>query len=157
MGGLAMLGTLGLLVGCGGGDDDNDNDDGASDRAAAEEPAASSTTAAPTTTTTAPTTTTTAAPQVVYEVEGRGTVVLNYATSANPVQNREVTLPWSEPQAEAPTQLSMLVALTGSEGTITCRIRRGDEVLAEATMATGAGPLLSCDYPPSGLPPVTFP
>jgi Mycobacterium membrane protein len=146
MGGLAMAGALGTL-GC-----SRDDGGGGSDRAAP-----SSTTAPTTTTTTAPTTTTTAAPRVVYEVEGAGTVVVSYTASDDRMLNDEVTLPWSEEQTEDPSRLSMLVALTGSPGDVTCRIRRGTEVLAEETLSGTAGPLLSCDYPPSGLPPVTFP
>jgi hypothetical protein len=146
MGGLAMAGALGTL-GCSSGDDDD----------SADKAAPSSTTAPTTTTTTAPTTTTTAAPRVVYEVEGAGTVVVSYTGSDDRMLNAEVTLPWSEEQTEDPSRLSMLVALTGSPGDVTCRIRRGTEVLAEETLAGTAGPLLSCDYPPSGLPQVTFP
>jgi hypothetical protein len=146
MGGLAMAGTLATL-GCSSGDDDD-----SADRA---EP--SSTTAPTTTTTTAPTTTTTAAPRVVYEVEGTGTVVVSYTGSDDRMLEAEVTLPWSEEQTEDPSRLSMLVALTGAPGDVTCRIRRGTEVLAEQTLSGTAGPLLSCDYPPSGLPQVTFP
>lgn len=155
IGGLAVLG---LLVACG---DDDDSGGGSADEAdqaeQAEQEPATTTTAAPTTTTTVPATTTTAVPHVVYEVDGTGTVIVNYTASGDRMQNLEVTLPWSEDQAEEPSRLSMLVALTGSQGDVTCRIRRGDEILAEATLAGTAGPLLSCDYPPSGLPPVTFP
>lgn len=166
IGGLGLLALpllLALPVACGGGDGDDagggdqaessrsDEGDGGGD-------GGDGTTSAPTTTTTAaPTTTTTAPPAVAYEVEGSGTVVLSYTISGDRLQNREVTLPWSEDQAEEPSRLSLLVTLAGTQGDVTCRIRRGDEVLAEASLAATAGPLLSCDYPPSGLPQVTFP
>jgi hypothetical protein len=82
---------------------------------------------------------------------------VSYTGADDRMLNAEVTLPWSEEQTEDPSRLSMLVALTGSPGDVTCRIRRGTEVLAEETLSGTAGPLLSCDYPPSGLPQVTFP
>jgi hypothetical protein len=143
-----VLGVAALLMACGGGDDDAPSD---GEAAAGEQ---STTTEPPddTTTTTAP-----PAPRIVYEITGTGTVVVDYAIAGDRSQSAEVTLPWSEEQAEDPSRMSMLVALTGSEGDVTCRIRRGDEVLAEASLSLDLGPLLSCDYPPSGLPPVTYP
>jgi hypothetical protein len=151
--GLALLGTL---AGCGGGDGDG----GAEARERGDRPAGEAERPdqdEETTTTTLPSTTTTAAPRIVYEIDGTGTAIVNYSTAGNPMQNSEVTLPWSEEQPQEPSRLSMLVALTGSQGDVTCRIRRGTEVLAESTLSSAAGPLLACDHPPSGLPPVTFP
>jgi hypothetical protein len=149
------LALLGVLVGCGDGDGSSEareRDDRPADEVerAEEEDEVTSTT-------TPPSTTTTTAPRIVYEIDGTGTVPVNYSIAGDRMQNREVTLPWSEEQAEEPSRLSMLVALTGSQGDVTCRIRRGTEVLAEATLSATAGPLLPCDYPPSGLPPVTYP
>jgi hypothetical protein len=148
---LALVG--GVVVGCGGGGGGDDSDGGD------EESGSTATTAVPTTsTTTAPTTTTTTVPRIVYEIEGVGNVAVNYGLSGGRSQSRDVALPWSEEQAEDPSHISMLVAWgPGAEGDITCRIRRGGEVLAEATLSPSAGPLLACDYPPSGLPQVTFP
>lgn len=144
-----ILISLGLLVGCGGGGSD-DEAGGTTSTEQAPQEESSSTTSSSVTTAPAP-------PRIVYEILGTGTVAVNYSTTENPMQNREVTLPWSEEQAQEPPRLSMLVALTGSQGDVTCRIRRGDEVLAEATLSGDAGPLLACDYPPSGQPQVTFP
>ena len=148
------LGLLGVQSGCGDGD-------GRSDAQQREDRSADQSTQAEqdeeSTTTTAPTASTTTAPRVVYEIDGTGTVAVNYSLSGDRNQSREVTLPWSEEQAEEPSRLSMLVALAGSQGDVTCRIRRGAEVLAEATLSATEGPLLGCDYPPSGLPPVTYP
>ncbi|MGH9213503.1 MAG: hypothetical protein ACRD2C_22940 [Acidimicrobiales bacterium] len=140
------LGLPGVLVGCGGSDGDSiaearERDDRPTDETQRPEEEEESTT-------TLPSTTTTAAPRIVYEIDGTGTVLVNYSAAGNPMQNRQVTLPWSEEQAEEPSRLSMLVALTGSQGDVTCRIRRGTEVLAEATQPADAGPLLSCDHPP---------
>jgi hypothetical protein len=151
---VSLLALLGVLAACGGSDDGVEADDREAGPAEESEAAAASTT-----TTTAPSTTTTAPapPRVVYEIDGTGTVNVNYGLSGGRSQSRNVTLPWSEEQAEEPSQLSMLVALGGSQGDVTCRIRRGEEVLAEQTFSLDAGPLLSCDYPPSGLPPVTYP
>lgn len=146
---VTWLGLLGVLVGCGGSETDEPEARPA-EGSEQDEAAASSTT-------TAPSSTTTAAPRVVYEIDGAGTVNVDYSISGDQSQNRTVSLPWSEEQAEDPSRMSMLVALAGSEGDVTCRIRRGTEVLAEATLSATAGPLLSCDYPPSGLPPVTYP
>lgn len=142
-----VIGMLGVLVACGGGDD------AAADDEATDEPAAA------VTTTTEDTTPTTEPPPpgIVYEVTGSGTVAVNYAIAGNRLQAAEITLPWSEAQAEDPGQASILVALAGSQGDVTCRILRGDEVLAEQTLSIDTGPLLSCDHPPSGLPPVTYP
>jgi hypothetical protein len=146
---LAGLALVAGAVGCGGGAD-SDEESGST---------SAPTTAAPTTTTTAaPTTTTTTVPRMVYEIEGVGNVSVNYGLAGGRSQSRDVELPWSEEQAEDPSHISMLVAWgPGAEGDITCRIRRGEEVLAEATLSPSAGPLLACDYPPSGLPQVTFP
>lgn len=146
------LGMLSVLVGCGGGDSGSEARERASRPAAGSGPeeAATSTTAPSTTTTTGP-------PRVVYEVDGAGSVLVDYSIAGDRSQSREITLPWSEEQAEEPSRLSMLVALAGSQGDVTCRIRRGDEVLAEATLSGTAGPLLACDHPPSGIPQVTFP
>lgn len=143
---LALVPGVAACSGGGGGDDREE----------------SGSTSAPTTVTTpttaAPTTTTTTVPPVVYEIEGVGNVSVNYGLSGGRSQSRDVELPWSEEQVEEPSQLSMLVAWgPGADGDITCRIRQGDEVLAEATLSPAAGPLLACDYPPSGLPQVTFP
>lgn len=156
MSGLAMLG---MMVGCGGGGDSGSGQvdrDEAAEQADQADRVTSSVPADPTTTTTLATTTT-AAPQVAYEVDGSGTALVSYWMSDNRQQDREVTLPWSEDQADEPSRLSMLVILGGAQGDVTCRIRRGDEVLAEATLSATAGPMLACDYPPSGLPPVTYP
>jgi hypothetical protein len=160
---VVWLASIAGLVGCGGGDRDG-TETGQRAAPRVDEPASSEESdgadleaAGSSPTTAAPTTSTTAAPRVVYEVIGTGTVPVNYAVANDLMQSREVTLPWSEEQAEEPSRLSMLVALTGSQGDVTCRIRRGAEVLAEETLAATAGPLLSCDYPPSGLPPVTYP
>jgi hypothetical protein len=149
-----VLGLVGVLMGCGEGDGDRgsearERDDRSTDETRRDEAEES--------TTTLPSTTTTAAPRIVYEIDGTGTAIVNYSTAGNPMQNSEVTLPWSEEQPQEPSRLSMLVALTGSQGDVTCRIRRGTEVLAESTLSSAAGPLLACDHPPSGLPPVTFP
>jgi Mycobacterium membrane protein len=148
-----ILGLLGLLAGCGGGGDGGDGDDeagGTSSTEQASEEGSSSTTSSSVTTVPPP-------PRVVYEILGSGTVPVNYSIAGDRQQSLQVTLPWSEEQAEEPSRLSMLVALTGSQGDVTCRIRRGEEVLAEATLSAAAGPLLACDYPPSGVPQVTFP
>lgn len=151
------LGLVGLLVGCGGGDDgaEGAGDEGGerpSEQAQGNEQEQESSTTTASTTTTAP-----APPPVVYEVTGTGTVLVDYSIAGDRSQSREVTLPWSEEQAEEPSRLSMLVMLGRSQGDVTCRIRRGDEVLAEATMASSLGPMLACDHPPSGVPQVTYP
>lgn len=148
---MMLLAGLAIVVAaCGGDDAGADGDDGARETEQADGAPGEDVTA--TTSTTAP-----APPRVVYEVTGAGTVVVDYTTADDALQSREVTLPWSEEQADEPSRLDMLVMLTGSQGDVTCRIRRGDEVLAEQTMATGAGPMVACNYPPSGLPPVTYP
>jgi hypothetical protein len=154
---VVWLGLAGVVAGCGGDGDGGDTEASDSAARAVDESDEPETTTSSSTTTTAPTTTTTAAPRVVYEIDGAGTVAVNYSIAGDRQQSAEVTLPWSEEQAEEPSRMSMLVALVGSQSDVTCRIRRGPEVLAEATLSGTAGPLLSCDYPPSGLPPVTFP
>jgi hypothetical protein len=152
------LGLFGLLVGCGQDDGDGGSEARARDDRPAEETAQPERDEETSSTTTLPsTTTTTAAPRIVYEIDGTGTVAVNYTGAGDQMQNREVALPWSEEQVDEPSRLSMLVALTGAQGDVTCRIRRGTEVLAEATLSASAGPLLSCDHPPSGVPPVTYP
>src|SRR5262245_44091631 len=101
---LACLGIVASTAACGGGG--GDDDDSAKDEAASTTEA----TEATTTTTTAPPTTTTTEPPVVYEVVGSGTVVVDYTIAGDRSQQREVTLPWSEEQAEEPSRLSMLIA-----------------------------------------------
>lgn len=76
-----------------------------------------------------------AAAEVTYEVDGSGAAQnISYGANGNVSQQTNATLPWSTAGPAESFGFYSLTVMNGAQGgTVTCRIKLGDQVLAENT------------------------